>query len=79
MQRQTHFHAHMQTSTPNAPLASPLSRQAKIAGVCCQGVLGGQSVSVISVYVTSQSWEWHETHKASLYQSCGLQQSVPLH
>ena len=39
----------------------------------------GQSVSVISVYMSSQSWEWHETHKTSLCQSCGLQQSVPPH
>lgn len=39
----------------------------------------GQSVSVISACVSSQSWEWHETHKASLCQSCGLLQSVPPH
>ncbi len=55
-----------------------LSALSEIVGVCCQGVFrDGQSVSVISVYVSSQSWEWHETHKASLCQPCGLQQLVP--
>lgn len=63
----------MQTSTPNTPICSVRDSWSLLPG----GFREGQSVSVISDYVSSQSWEWHETHKASLCQSCGLQQSVP--
>lgn len=71
MTTHTYLNAHFYTQL--------LSTLAEIARVCCQGLQEGQSVSVICVYVFSQSWEWHETHKASPCQSCGLQQCVSLH
>lgn len=66
---------HTQTSTPGSPICSVRDSWSLLPG----GFRKGQSVSVISVYVSSQSWEWHETHKASLCQPCGLQQLVPPH
>lgn len=52
----------MQTSTPNTPIYSVRDSWGLLPGAFHRA----QSVSVISVYVSSQSWEWHETHKASL-------------
>lgn len=63
----------MQTSTPDTPVSSVRDSRSLLPG----GFHERQSVSVISVYVSSRSWERHETHKASLCQPCGLQLSVP--
>lgn len=61
-----HTQARIQTSTtPNTAICPVRDSWGLLPG----GFHGGQSVSVISVYVSSQSWEWHETHKASLCQS----------
>lgn len=43
--------------------------------VSCRGKFVGKTVhvSIISLYVSSQSWEWNGTRKASSCQSCGPQ------
>lgn len=69
------YYSHIPTANANVYSQHSHRLRPEIAAVCCQGVLGGQSVSVISVYVTSQSWEWHESHKRSLRKSCAQEKA----